>query len=571
MFQAAFAIGKRLAGPGSTRLRRWLRSKTDRAPWPTADEALEAAGVGTWEWEIESGRVRWSPNIEALHGLEPGSFPGTFDAFLGLIHPDDRPDLLAALERALSSQDGYRAEYRVKERHHDPGGPPRWIEAQGRVRLDASGQPERMVGICSEVTTRKRTEELAELLADAGSAMVRSLDIQETLTAVARKLVPVWADWCVIDLLKADDRIENIVTEHRDPEQVEFLRRMRERSPPSLQDPNGTGYVIDRGEPQVFPEVPPSVMEELARDEVHLQALQELGVRSGVVVPLVAHGRSLGALTLVSAETPLQFTEQDLPRIQELANHCALAVDNARLHQQTRRELEQLVSARTSQLEERAAQLRRMTAELTRAEQRERRKLAQLLHDDHQQTLVAARMHAERLEGATDEPIASTASRLVRLLDEAVGSARSLSHELSPQVLHTSGIAAALRWLAPRMEERYGLTVHVEADESADRTGQDTRLLLFQLVRELLLNVAKHSSAKEARTALAGVEETVELVVEDRGKGFDPAVLDSGDPATTGLGLMGMRERVLALGGEVYVESAPGEGTRVTVRVPRHA
>lgn len=562
MLHSALNFVERLARPTGSRLRHWLRAPLGSGPRPAAEEALQAAGVGTWEWEIATGRVCWSSNMEALHGLPPGSFDGTFSGFLQLVHPDDRATLRDALGAALDHGTPYHVEYR--ERGED--GRIRWIDAVGQVIRAGSGRPERMVGVCMEVTEKKRAELLARLLADAGSAIARSLEVEETLTALAKMLVPDWADWCVVDLLNERREIEDVVIEHGDPEKVQALRALRRRSRPTLADASGVGHVIRTGEPQVLSSVSDDVMRAIARDQAHLEALRGTAVRSGVMVPMVAQDRVLGALTLVSAESPIYFTEKDLPQIQELATHCALAVDNARLHQRTRRELEERVSQRTAELEERAEQLRRMTVELTRAEYRERRKLAEFLHDDHQQVLVAARMRAERLEAQESSKLAAG---VIELLDEAIQSARSLSHELSPGVLHTCGLVAALEWLVPRKWERYGVRLHVDASREAEPESEEVRLLFFRLARELLLNVAKHAETEDAWVSLSrAAAGMVELTVEDHGRGFALEELERAASGSPGLGLSGMKERLLPLGGHVEVESAPQQGTRVTLRIP---
>lgn len=700
MVHTALPLINRLHRPRASRLGRWLRGAPARSSEPAAEEALRAAGVGTWEWKIRTGRVRWSENMEAVHGLARGSFDGTFEGFISLVHPDDRPRLQEALERTLETDAEYHVEYR------EPGsdGRTHWIEAVGRVIRDSDGRPERMVGICTEVTAEKRAELLARLLADAGAAIARSLDFREALGGVAGMLVPEWADWCVIDLLGEDGAIENVLVEHREPEDESLIREMRAHSPPSLEDRRGIGRVLRTGEPEVLTNVPDDLLRELSRTRQHYESLRRLGIRSAAIVPMVAHGRTLGALSLLSGTSPFLFTEEDLPSLEELATHCALAVDNARLHQQTRRQLaerteaeerlrsivdhvvdgiitiddeglvetfnpaaqrifgyeprevigqnvrmlmpdpdrgrhdryvadylatgkarmmgsgrevtglrkdgstfpmelaisefhldgrkmftgivrditdrkraedelrrlnqtlEEGVRRRTAELEEQTNQLRRTTVELSRAEQRERRKLAELLHDDHQQLLVAARMQAERLEDANAPEVPA---RLVELLDQAIQSSRTLSHELSPQVLYTSGLPAALEWLVPRMRERYGLDVHMDVGADASPANEDARLLLFRLTRELLLNVAKHAETDEAWVTLGRRGNgRVELVVEDRGQGFDPAELDVRAAGSGGFGLCGIRERLRALGGEVEVDSAPSRGARVTLRVP---
>jgi len=129
--------------------------------------ALDAGRMGTWEWTIGTGAVRWSPGLEAIHGLASGSFPGTFEAFQEDIHHDDRDRVLRAIAEALEQRCPHHVEYRIVR----PDGVVRWVEGRGQLFLDAESRPDRMVGVCADVTERKQAEEeRARLLAREQSA-----------------------------------------------------------------------------------------------------------------------------------------------------------------------------------------------------------------------------------------------------------------------------------------------------------------------------------------------------------------------------------------------------------------
>jgi PAS domain S-box-containing protein len=117
--------------------------------------ALEAGRMGTWQWTIDSGRVKWSPGLEAIHGLEPGTFPGTFEAVQHEVHPDDRERVAGAIRDAVAKGDPYRAEYRIVR----TDGSIRWVEGIGQVFRERHGRATHMVGVCSDVTDRKQAEE----------------------------------------------------------------------------------------------------------------------------------------------------------------------------------------------------------------------------------------------------------------------------------------------------------------------------------------------------------------------------------------------------------------------------
>ena len=238
-----------------------------------------------------------------------------------------------------------------------------------------------------------------------------------------------------------------------------------------------------------------------------------------------------------------------------------------------RKQLEEELLLHSKNLEkavaERTARLRHLTAELVQAEQRERRRLSDILHDDLQQVLVGAKFVAERLWVAHPAD-ASTADarRLIELMGEALRKTRSLCSELSTPVLYEIGFVPALRQLAGQLRERYGFEVTIEAECMPEIRQEDLRAQLFHSVRELLFNAVKHSGTKAAcvRGGVSGG--TVELSVVDAGQGFDNGSSLPDAAPESGCGLFSIRERIGALGGSLTVDSAPGRGTRVTIRVP---
>lgn len=228
------------------------------------------------------------------------------------------------------------------------------------------------------------------------------------------------------------------------------------------------------------------------------------------------------------------------------------------------RELRELNRTLEERVEQRAGQVRRLATALTLAEQRERHRIAQVLHDHVQQLLYAVqlrlRMLAERLDDAERAPV-----------DEALGQAlkaiRSLSVELSPPVLKDEGLKEALRWLVLQTKLVHGLKVELDAELPGVALQRDVSMLLFHFVRELLCNVVKHGEVDRARVSIRLVEgDLLEIGVDDQGAGFDPKAVTT----HSGFGLYGIRERLSLFDGQLDVRSAPGAGTQVLMRVPLH-
>lgn len=232
--------------------------------------------------------------------------------------------------------------------------------------------------------------------------------------------------------------------------------------------------------------------------------------------------------------------------------------------------LEQRVDQRTAQVQELALRLRALAAELSQVEQRERKRLARVLHDHIQQLLVAARIQLEWIRrDKRPERIASTVQAVDSILREAITESRSLTVELSPPVLHETGLIGGLHWLAARMLEKSQFTVHLKADSAAEPATEEVRFLLFECVRELLFNALKHSEANEATMTVSRLDDSsAKVVVRDEGRGFDPAALRNRKAGEATFGLFSIQQRLVHIGGEMTITSAPGEGATITLTAP---
>ena len=243
---------------------------------------------------------------------------------------------------------------------------------------------------------------------------------------------------------------------------------------------------------------------------------------------------------------------------------------NRQLLQIANASLEQRVADQTAEVRRRTFQLQTLATQLSQAEQRERRRLARVLHDHLQQLLVGAKINLSvAMRQFADEPLRQAMEQVINLLDESIRASRSLAVELSPPVLYKGSFAAAIRWLAERMREKHLLKVELETDEQVNPAADEIRVLLFEIVQELLFNVVKHANAARAFVRIQqGEQDQIRVLVADEGTGFVPHQHSSfrGDG---GLGLIAIEERLELLGGRLEIDSAPGKGTRITIVVPR--
>ena len=273
--------------------------------------------------------------------------------------------------------------------------------------------------------------------------------------------------------------------------------------------------------------------------EVDPVITRRLGATTGLWVPLVARGRPIGVLAAHDklGATDGRFSDDDLRLAETFASRAAVAVD----------------------LSERVARdaLRRVVA----AEELERRRLARVLHDETGQALASILLGLKSLEQQVGpEPVAT----IRELVGSALDNVRRLTVELRPPALDDFGLEAALDRLTSLVGERSGIDIQLSV-RCGSALPADHETAIYRIVQEALTNIVKHAKASYVSIIVMSSGETVRLVVEDDGNGFDPSTVRE-----EALGLLGIRERVAILAGRFELESAPGDGTTIVVELPAH-
>jgi signal transduction histidine kinase/ActR/RegA family two-component response regulator len=293
------------------------------------------------------------------------------------------------------------------------------------------------------------------------------------------------------------------------------------------------------------------------------------GFRAVAAFPLLDVQKNAIGVLVIYSESHTGFEQKQITLLKELADDLAFGITSLR----ARAERDQAQKA----LELKATQLQALAGEIVRTEQRERQRIAQLLHDQIQQLLVATLYGLEGLH--EPRPAAEhrqSATKLSGLVRECIAMSRSLVSELSHPSYTEPDLCTALGWLGAWVKEKHGLDVHVKCAQTIMANVEETRLTLLQSVRELLFNVVKHAGVREAHVELVkGSDGSVQVTVSDEGTGFDPekALAPRLAPglASGGIGLLSIRERLDVIGGGMKVESDAGRGSRVTVWVPQDA
>jgi PAS domain S-box-containing protein len=460
--------------------------------------AMQAGRMGAWEWDIDGGAIRWSETLEAIHGLAPGTFGGTFEHYLSDVHPDDKERLLSTITHSLETGT-HDVEYRIIR----PDGTERWVSAKGQLLRDPSGKPQRMIGLCMDVTDRKRAEEAERFLSEASVMLAAtSTDLAMTLASIARIAVPHFGDLCAVSIIDEHGEIKQAAINHRDPKRMKLVRILEERYPFDPNEPFGVAKVLRTGESEFYPHIPATVVEGAARNAGHLKLLRRLGIKSGMAVPLVARGRTLGALTLAITDSSRRYTEGDLAVAEDLGRRAGLALDNAALYV----DLEKALEAKDEFLGLMSHELRTPITTIYGGA-RMIRSRGDRLDDEQKDRLVA--------------DIEQESERLFRMVEDLLALARvELGQAATTEPLLMQRLVEKVATTFCQRRSSRTLELHIEQDLPAVAAQP---VYVEQVLRNLLSNADKYSPAGlgidiRVRRGEGGVE----VSVLDRGSGVAP-------------------------------------------------
>ena len=348
-------------------------------------------------WTADSTGVIVGPQPEwaAFTGTTLEQYRGW--GWMNSVHADDRDRVETSWRDAVRQKRVLDLEYRLRR----ADGEWRHVAVRAVPVLEPDGRVREWVGATTDITDRKRASAAREFLVEASRVLASSLDYPTTLRTVARLAVPTLADWCAVDVVTVDGQLDRVAVEHVDPEKLELARQLQQRYPPPAESSQGVSRVVRTGTPELVPEISEEMLTAAARDPEHLRLVRALGLHSYLCVPLLARGKTLGALTLVLAESGGRYGPEDLAQAEELARRAAIAIDNARLYHETE-------EAR-AQLEQQAAELQEAQAEM------------EMAHDELQRAyedLAARTREAERARHAADEANAAKSSFLATMSHE---------------------------------------------------------------------------------------------------------------------------------------------------------
>ncbi len=519
--------------------------------------AAWAARLGAYSRDLQTGEDYWSPEFKEILGIEPDDEVELKDNIPACIHPDDREKVLDEARNRKDHPEGPRfsSEHRIIRRD----GQLRWILVRGLMEYDDAGRPARTRGFAMDITEQKWAQRALRESEERFRALVKSSAQtlwETTPEGLVVKDSPSWREFTGqqleeglaegwVNAIHPADREHTLDVWNRalgsgEPLEVEYR----------LQRANGT-YCWTAAKAAPIHDVDGKIVKWV-----------------GMNVDI--NDRKQAELALREAREELEKTvDHRTAELRRTVGEMETAVARQELAEQVLRERNEALFELNRELEKRADQLQSLTLQCSLAEDRERQRLSEILHDELQQMLVAAQFQLEALapQASVKHSVAKGFEEISSILSQAITQTRDLSHQLHPVVLHQRGLIAALEWLAEDMQERHSLQIDLWLAENAASQCEQHTSFLFKAARELLFNVVKHSGVRQASLSLGRQGEYVELEVSDKGDGFDPAEIELRKNGV-GLGLLNIRERAECLGGTVHVESIKGDGSRFTLRLP---
>ncbi len=293
--------------------------------------ALHAGKAGTWEWNRATGEVVWDDDLHQLFGLRRGEFEGTFDGWVARLHPDDRNNVLAALDRGVKLRDVFSFDHRCVW----PDGTSHWLHGVGQVIGD-DDEVTGAVGLAMDIDERvrlldieRRAAERARFLERTHRALVESLDLDEVVDRITSAAIEELAAWCSL-AVTIDHPVDAplIAVAHADPDMVVWAKELQRRFPFDPAGETGVAQVIRTGEPDFVPIIDAALLDATPMDAELREIIDELDLRSSIIVPLVGGLGPLGALQLVRTSSQPHFTAADLGLAKELAGPISAALNN---------------------------------------------------------------------------------------------------------------------------------------------------------------------------------------------------------------------------------------------------
>ncbi|MEJ6480828.1 PAS domain S-box protein [Nostoc punctiforme UO1] len=287
------------------------------------------AAVGITLVALDGKFIQVNPALSEITGYSPEELMQI--TFEEITHPDDLAVDLENARRVLTKE---ISGYSLEKRYICKDGSIVWVNLTSSAVWDTNGQPKYALGIIEDISDRKRVETTQQFLVEASTLLAASLDYEIALESVANLAVPTLADWCIVDVFQEDWSSKQIAIAIADPTKLNTLDEIRRRYRPKTRAKQLVQQ-LRLGISAFYPELSDSHLLEMAEDNEHLQLLQSLGICSLMVIPVRSRGQLFGAISFFTAESSRHYKQTDLALAEDIARRAAIAIDNARLYQET--------------------------------------------------------------------------------------------------------------------------------------------------------------------------------------------------------------------------------------------
>jgi len=302
----------------------------------------------------------------------------------------------------------------------------------------------------------------------------------------------------------------------------------------------------------IFTHRQPVIIEDVSQDERFFKGIDEsLGYRTSslIGIPLMTKGEMIGVIEVLNKRSGEKFDEQDLDTLSALAGQAAIAIVNARLYLQIREERDRMLNI----------------------EDEVHKKLARDFHDGPAQTLASLIMDVEFIQKLLHREPSKVEAELLQLKEKATKAmhqTRTTMFELRPLVLETQGLEPALEYYAEQLRKTENMSIHLQIEGLEERLPQKVKDIVFAIVREAINNIKKHARANSVWLTVIRKEKELITTIRDDGQGFNVEEVEISYATRGSIGLLNLYERAEMLSGRISIESAPGQGTTVSLMVP---
>ncbi len=522
-------------------------------------EAEQIAQSGSWSWDMVSNVLQWSPELHRIYGVDPDTFEVSYENYMALMYPEDRSLAQNVIQHTLETGEPFEFVHRIVR----PSGEMRTLRGRGKLITDANQRPVRMLGTGQDITRQQQMEDTLRANEQRLHMAIEASDVGiYDLAADFGESSYISERWAEIFGYRLDDL----------PSSQRINEWMAQQIHPDDLEPMGQSYTNF-----IEGKIPSYNAEMRVRHRsgawIHVRSLANATQRD-------KEGRVRHYVGVLQDITEQKQREAELRTHQEHLREM-VAERTAELEQKAhelmgevgeRKRAESQLLALNETLEERVTERTQQVVELasalTLAEQRERQRIAGILHDHLQQMLYALLFRTQLFQQSTPEQQLALMPQFRELVQDAISTTRTLTVDLSPPILAGEGLVEAISWLAEQMREIHHLDIKLTVLEKPPTLKEEMRILIFQLVRELMFNVVKHAGVSQAQVAIGHAASNLYITVADQGKGFDADSAYDNTESESGWGLFSIRERLSLFGGQLKVESTPQQGSRVTILFP---